>query len=118
MDPDLLRARVMALVDLWRRGESIRARETSVHERERAALLSAVQQTEAELRLIIDGVRDHAISLLDDQGRIRTFNTPAERIKGYALAEVQGRHFPAWSVRPSWRGFGSWSSTTRATRAS
>src|SRR6185503_11600089 len=76
--PDLLRAKVMVLVDMWRR---------------RAALLSSVQQTEAELRLIIDGVRDHAISLLDAQGRIRTFNKPAERIKGYALAEVQGRHF-------------------------
>jgi PAS domain S-box-containing protein len=93
IDPDLLRAKVMALVDLWRRGESIRAREASLHERERAALLSAVHQTEAELRLIIDGVRDHAISLLDEQGCIRTFNKPAERIKGYALAEVQGRHF-------------------------
>jgi len=78
IDPDLLRAKVMVLVDLWWR---------------RAALLSSVQQTEAELRLIIDGVRDHAISLLDAQGRIRTFNKPAERIKGYALAEVQGRHF-------------------------
>jgi PAS domain S-box-containing protein len=93
LDPDVLRAKVMALVDLWRRAESIRAREAEVHERERAALRSAIQQTEAELRLIIDGVRDHAISLLDPEGRIRTFNGPAERIKGYKLAEVQGRHF-------------------------
>jgi PAS domain S-box-containing protein len=93
LDPDAVRAKVAALVDLWRRGESIRGREMALHEQERAALRSAVRQTEAELRLIIDGVRDHAISLLDPEGRIRTFNAPAERIKGYTLAEVQGRHF-------------------------
>jgi PAS domain S-box-containing protein len=93
LNPDAFRAKVSVLVDLWRRGESIRVREAEVHERERAALRSAIQQTEAELRLIIDGVRDHAISLLDPTGRIRTFNAPAERIKGYRLDEVQGRHF-------------------------
>ena len=93
LDPDALRAKVATLVDLWRRGESIRLREAAVHERERTALRSAIRQTEAELRLIIDGVRDHAISLLDPEGRVRTFNAPAERIKGYRLDEVQGRHF-------------------------
>ena len=60
---------------------------------ERRRLTEALSLREAELRLIIDGVRDHAISLLDPQGRIRTFNASAERIKGYKLAEVQGRHF-------------------------
>jgi PAS domain S-box-containing protein len=93
LDPDALRAKVAALVNLWRRGESIRLREMALYEQERAALRSAMRQTEAELRLIIDGVRDHAISLLDPEGRIRTFNAPAERIKGYTLAEVQGCHF-------------------------
>src|SRR6185295_6749614 len=68
-------------------------REAEVYEKERAALRSAMYQTATELRLIIDGVRDHAISLLDPEGKIRTFNVPAERIKGYSLAEVQGRHF-------------------------
>ena len=93
LDPQALRAKVAALVDLWHRGESLRLREMALYEQERAALRYAVQQTEAELRLIIDGVRDHAISLLDPEGRVRTFNASAERIKGYTLAEVQGRHF-------------------------
>src|SRR3569623_1054788 len=93
LDPQALRAKVAALVDLWHRGESLRLREMALYEQERAALRYAVQQTEADLRLIIDGVRDHAISLLDPEGRVRTFNAPAERIKGYSLAEVQGRHF-------------------------
>jgi PAS domain S-box-containing protein len=89
-----LRAKVSALVDLWRRGQSLRAGEMeSPDVSERRRLSEALRVREAELRLIIDGVRDHAISLLDPDGRIRTFNAPAERIKGYTLAEVQGRHF-------------------------
>lgn len=93
LDPEALRAKVATLVGLWRRGNAVHLREMALHEQERALLRSAMRQTEAELRLIIDGVRDHAISLLDPEGRIRTFNAPAERIKGYALDEVRGRHF-------------------------
>src|SRR3954469_2264650 len=52
-----------------------------------------LQRQEQRLRLILDGVRDHAISMLDPEGRVITFNASAERIKGYALAEVQGQHF-------------------------
>ncbi|MFO0601525.1 MAG: PAS domain S-box protein [Polyangiales bacterium] len=52
-----------------------------------------LRRQEQRLRLILDGVRDHAISMLDPEGRVQTFNAPAERIKGYPLAEVQGRYF-------------------------
>jgi PAS domain S-box-containing protein len=52
-----------------------------------------LRRQEQRLRLIIDGVRDHAISMLDREGRIETFNGPAERIKGYSLTEVRGQHF-------------------------
>ncbi|HET6151145.1 MAG TPA: response regulator [Polyangia bacterium] len=93
LDPDVLRAKVMALVELWRRGEALRASEARQHAKERAALESVVRKTESDLRLIIDGVRDHAISMLDADGHIKTFNAPAERIKGYALSEVRGKHF-------------------------
>jgi len=92
-DPDVLRAKVLALVEQWRRGETMRAQDARQQEKERAALESAVRKSEAELRLIIDGVRDHAISMLDPDGNIKTFNAPAERIKGYALSEVRGRNF-------------------------
>ena len=44
-------------------------------------------------RLMIDGVSDYAIFLLDPQGRIRSWNAGAQRIKGYAPEEVIGRHF-------------------------
>ncbi len=92
-NPDVLRAKVAAVIDLWRRGESIRDREAQFHEVERAKLRSEVHQHEARLRLIVDGVRDHAISMIDPQGRVVTFNAAAERIKGYALSEVMGRHY-------------------------
>lgn len=62
--------------------------------------LAERRRTEVELRrqdrrlqLILDGVRDHAISMLDPEGRVETFNAPAERIKGYPLSEVQGRYY-------------------------
>ena len=51
-----------------------------------------LQARESQLRAIIDGVHDHAISLVDLEGRIVTWNAAAERIKGYTLSEVRGHH--------------------------
>jgi PAS domain-containing protein len=45
------------------------------------------------LELLVDAVTDCAIYLLDRDGVIRTWNTGAERIKGYRAAEVIGEHF-------------------------
>jgi PAS domain S-box-containing protein len=55
--------------------------------------LADLRIREAELRLILDGVRDHAISLLDPAGHIITWNAAAEIIKGFTLDEVKGRYF-------------------------
>ena len=44
-------------------------------------------------RLLVDGVRDYAIFLLDPGGRIRSWNAGAERLKGYTAEEIIGRHF-------------------------
>jgi PAS domain S-box-containing protein len=43
--------------------------------------------------LLIDAVTDYAIYLLDNKGVIRTWNSGAERIKGYRARDVIGRHF-------------------------
>lgn len=51
---------------------------------------------EEELRaseLLVENVADHAIFMLDPAGRIVTWNTGAERIKGWAAEDVIGRHF-------------------------
>lgn len=42
--------------------------------------------------LLIDGVSEYAIYMLDRHGFVRTWNPGAERIKGYATTDVVGRH--------------------------
>ncbi len=43
--------------------------------------------------LLLQGVTDYAIYLLDASGTILSWNTGGERIKGYTGSEVIGRHF-------------------------
>ena len=50
-------------------------------------------QTDQTLRLLIDGVKDYAILMLNPEGRISSWNQGAERIKGYTEAEILGQHF-------------------------
>jgi PAS domain S-box-containing protein len=45
------------------------------------------------LQLLIDAVVDYAIFQLDESGRIATWNTGAQRIKGYTESEIIGEHF-------------------------
>jgi PAS domain S-box-containing protein len=45
------------------------------------------------LQLLVDALADYAIYMLDPDGRIASWNTGAERIKGYLAAEIIGRHF-------------------------
>lgn len=48
---------------------------------------------EEAFRLLVDGVRDYAIFMLDPSGRVATWNTAAERVKGWSAADVVGRNF-------------------------
>jgi formate hydrogenlyase transcriptional activator len=43
--------------------------------------------------LLVEGVRDYAIFMLDSQGRVKSWNPEAERIKGYTAEEILGQHF-------------------------
>jgi PAS domain S-box-containing protein len=43
--------------------------------------------------LLVQGVVDYAIYMLDPEGRVATWNAGAERIKGYAAPEIVGQHF-------------------------
>ena len=60
---------------------------------ERKAHQEALQQSEERFRLLVEGVQDYAIFMLDSQGLISSWNTGAQRIIGYTAAEVMGRHF-------------------------
>jgi len=62
-----------------------RSKTTSVHE--------ALRASEHQFQLLVQGVKDYAIFMLDPQGRITTWNSGAERIKGYDADEIIGEHF-------------------------
>ena len=44
-------------------------------------------------RLLVEGVADHAIILLDPEGRVTSWNSGAERNKGYRAEEIIGEDF-------------------------
>jgi len=62
-----------------------------------------VRASEERLRLLVDGVKDHAIIMLDREGRIVTWPEGAQRLKGYSADEVIGRphtiFYPPEAVR-------------------
>ena len=49
--------------------------------------------------LLLQGVSDYAIYMLDPEGHILSWNTGGERIKGYTDAEVIGQHFSRFYPR-------------------
>ena len=49
--------------------------------------------SEQRFRLFVDGAADHALFMLDPQGRIVDWNAGAQRLKGYAADEITGQHF-------------------------
>jgi len=52
-----------------------------------------LNDAEATFKALIDAVQDYAIFRLDVQGHVTTWNRGAERIYGYAAAEIIGRNF-------------------------
>ena len=50
-------------------------------------------------RLLVQGVKDYAIFLLDPGGNVSTWNQGAERIKGYKAHEIIGQHFSCFYPR-------------------
>lgn len=53
----------------------------------------ALQDTVQSYRLLLKGVRDYAIYMLDAQGHMCSWSDSARRLKGYAADEIVGRHF-------------------------
>ena len=50
-------------------------------------------ESERSFRLLVEGVADYALYMLDPDGVITSWNIGGERIKGYAPEEILGQHF-------------------------
>lgn len=80
--------RVALAIDRARHYEEAQA---ETQRRERAE--KALRHSEDRFRLLVQGVRDYAIFLLDPAGHVVSWNAGAERIKGYTEEEILGKHF-------------------------
>jgi PAS domain S-box-containing protein len=76
---------------------------------ERRRAENQLRASEERFRVLVQGVQDYAIFMLDPDGRVSSWNDGARRIKGYAPEEIIGRHFstfyPAVDVaagKPAW----------------
>ena len=61
--------------------------------REKCEASEALRDSEERLHMLIEGVRDYAIFLLDRDGKVASWNAGAERLKGYQASEILGRDY-------------------------
>lgn len=54
---------------------------------------NALLEAERRFRILVQGVTDYAIYMLDPNGKVSNWNAGAERIKGYLPDEIVGDHF-------------------------
>ena len=55
--------------------------------------MEALGASEERFRLLVEAVSDYAIFMLDTEGHVASWNTGAQRIKGYTADEILGQHF-------------------------
>src|SRR5262249_38948763 len=62
-----------------------------ITERKRAE--AELLQAQERFRLVVEGVRDHGVFMLDRDGHVSSWSPAAARISGYQADEIIGRHF-------------------------
>ncbi|MCF6127959.1 PAS domain-containing sensor histidine kinase [Mesorhizobium sp. M7A.F.Ca.CA.001.07.2.1] len=60
---------------------------------ERKKAEDEIRRGQEQFQRLVQGVTDYAIYMLDPEGVITSWNSGAERIKGYSADEIVGKHF-------------------------
>ena len=68
----------------------------AVRTKELADANERVRESEEQMRLMVSGVKDYAIFMLDPEGRVATWNLGAKRLKGWHALEIVGQHFSSF----------------------
>jgi PAS domain S-box-containing protein len=57
---------------------------------------TALHESAEQFHILVDSVEEYAIYLLDPSGNVITWNTGAEKIKGYSAEEIIGKNFASF----------------------
>jgi PAS domain S-box-containing protein len=76
-----------------------------------------LRQSEERFRLLIEGVQDYAVYMLDADGVVSSWNTGAQKMKGYAREEVTGRHVSMFYLPEDVEAGKPWEELAAARRA-
>jgi PAS domain S-box-containing protein len=57
---------------------------------------TVLHETAEQFHILVDSVEEYAIYLLDANGNVITWNTGAEKIKGYSTEEIIGKNFASF----------------------
>jgi PAS domain S-box-containing protein len=60
---------------------------------DRRAAMEALLDSERRFRLLVEGVVDYSLFMIDPQGNVQNWNPGAERTKGYRAEDIVGRNF-------------------------
>jgi PAS domain S-box-containing protein len=84
----VLKSNLAKLVPAVQRALREAAERTSLRQKEQA-----LRESEERFRVLVEGVKDYAIFMLDKEGRVTSWNSGAEWIHGYRAEETAGQHF-------------------------
>lgn len=86
--PMTVRRDISAAADLQRQVDVLTRELAQVREARKQ-----LQHSSAQFAVLVQSIKDYAVFMLDKQGRVISWNSGAERIKGYTADEIRGQHF-------------------------
>jgi PAS domain S-box-containing protein len=66
---------------------------SSSQDRDRELTTEKLRQSEERFQVVVESIQDYAIYILDPNGIVISWNSGAQRIKGYDAQEIIGKHF-------------------------